>query len=1089
LVLGSLAQLEDALATDISRAKAAGPLAPATVLVDNSLLKQQLPRAMALRGAAHLNVRYVRPDELAQHLAAQAEGASPLPRLTRDAEQFLLRDVAATADGYFRTVAGRDGFTEALTRLFRELEMGGFGGESLRRALGAEANDASSKAGQLARLFDEYARRRSGFASRADAYAAARGTRLDGPLFVYGVWSPSKLQADLIEYVASLGEVTVYLPASQSAADDAHRAFRDRLSAIGATVDRLVSGAEHTQSQPAAEKPQPRPPAGSPQLSIFGSDGAPPSNNDHQPSSSRTSSATLPSLTPPVPTRLYSAPDTVREVWEAARWCLDRAREGVRFHEMAIVYRNRDPYRALVDEIFSEANITTYLHDGRLLSSHPWGRRLLMLLDLASEPDKFERAEVMEFLTETRLPRATRQRYEDVERGIFVRPSEWETYSREAGVVEGAEQWHERLQRLAGEKRETARDERFDFLAGVADRIEVFARFAADFHAALAARPAEATWDEHLRFMRGLAGAYAEDTGEILDALDDLKLVAAVRPRVTFAEFCRAVRDDLDWRDTTNVLHEPVREFGRRGVAVLDASSLRHLRFRAVWLLGVAERAWPPPARPDPLLLEHERRAINESGAGTLPLRTEPDTEALQFWLALQSASEHVALSYARADAGRSGKHLPSYFFRAVAESLAGVPLSLEQLEGSAHVTRIEAGRLAHDDVAASLSRAEYDRGLIRGAITHGDPASVAALGAESPSFAAAVAGRRARWSRSLTPQDGVAASGEAIAAARARSPFARGEPVSASRLEMYATCPYRYFLRYGLGIEPIEEPETVERMDHLQRGVLIHEILQRFLTRIGRDDPPREERRAEHLRILIEIARECGEERVRRGVTGRPLIWQRDRMEMEEDLDRWYGYEVREIGRSGLLPGAFEARFGRLPYGNEHEDPLSTDEPLALNIGGGTVLVHGRVDRIDWDGRKTQFRVIDYKTGKFYKGGLLDRGESLQLPLYLHAAARALGLTASAGEAQYFHATSRGDFKRRVVGGDEIESRRADLDQVLSTIERGVDEGFFAPNPLNNHCQWCDYKQVCPGNIEKIMERKAGDPRGDEYRALEEIL
>jgi CRISPR/Cas system-associated exonuclease Cas4 (RecB family) len=276
--------------------------------------------------------------------------------------------------------------------------------------------------------------------------------------------------------------------------------------------------------------------------------------------------------------------------------------------------------------------------------------------------------------------------------------------------------------------------------------------------------------------------------------------------------------------------------------------------------------------------------------------------------------------------------------------------------------------------------------------------------------------------------------------------------------------------------------------MDHLQRGVLIHEILQRFLERIGRDDPPSTDRRAEHLRILIEIARECSEERVQRGVTGRPLVWQMDRLAIEEDLDRWYGYEVRESARTGLLPGAFEARFGLLPYGNAHEDPLSSDEPLALEVAGAEMLVQGRVDRIDWDESQTRFRVIDYKTGKYSKGGFLDRGEALQLPVYLHAAARALGLPTSAGEAQYFYATSRGDFKRRAVRGDEMDARRVDLDRVLSTISNGVDEGFFAPNPKLNHCQWCDYRQLCDASIVKIMERKEGDPRGDEYRSLEEI-
>jgi RecB family exonuclease len=379
----------------------------------------------------------------------------------------------------------------------------------------------------------------------------------------------------------------------------------------------------------------------------------------------------------------------------------------------------------------------------------------------------------------------------------------------------------------------------------------------------------------------------------------------------------------------------------------------------------------------------------------------------------------------------------------------------------------------------------------MRLATSGASPAAVSAIGEEAPAFAAAVRARRERWSAQLTAFDGVVHSDEAAAAAAARSPFAKGDAVSASRLEMYATCPYRYFLRYGLGIEPVDEPETVDRMDHLQRGSLIHEILQKFLDRIGRDDPPADARRGEHLRILMEIARDSGEARVRRGVTGRPLIWQMDKLAIDEDLDRWYGYEVRDALSSSVLPGAFEARFGKMMYGLGDEDgSLSTDEPLQLLAGGRPIRLLGRIDRVDWDEERTRFRVIDYKTGKVNrkKSSFLERGEALQLPIYLHAAARMLDVPPEAGDAQYFYATSRGDFKRHTIDGPDITAKRGQFEQVLSTIAEGVDAGYFAPNPEHGHCQWCDYKDVCDTRIQRIMQRKAGDPRSNAYRALEEI-
>ncbi len=1046
IVTGTLAEIEEALRAAIAAAKRPDPLAPVTVAVDNVLLKQQLPRAFALRGTPHLNVRYVTIDELAVLMASQAPGAAARERLTRDAERFLVRAVAATADGYFRPVAGRDGFADALGRLIRDLELGGFTPDAF-----ASAALPRDKGRELAQLYREYHRRRGGAATRVEQYEAAGAAAPEGPLFVYGIWAPPEAQARFIERIAAGAAVTVFLPCAGFDADEAHAAFRARLLAAGA-IERAA---------PAT-----------------GSDGVARAIAD------RVFRAPGPPLDAPG-VALVSAPDTIREVWEAARWCLDRAREGIAFHEMAVAYRNRDPYRALVDEVFGEAGIGAYLHDGRLLSEHPLGRRVIALLELAERHASFERVQVMEFLTETLLPRTTAARYGR------VRPSEWEAHTREAGVIDGIDQWCGRLERLAAEKEASSHEEGREWLARTAASIRDLIAFMTDFHAALAERPDEASWDEHLTYLRALTERYADDVERIVDALADLRAIAAVRERVTFAEFARAVRDDLEQRDASAVLKEPERAFGRKGVAVVDASSLRHLRFRAVYLLGVAERAWPPPPRPDPLLLEHERAAINASGAGAVPLRTEPDAETLAFWLALQSATEHLALSYARADAGRSAKHLPSYFFRAVADALEGKRLTIEDLEWSACVRRIEAGRLAVDDLDASLSQPEYDRGLVRRS-AEAAGAVVAALARETPPLAAAVRARAARWSPALTPHDGVMSGEDAVAAARARSPFARGDAVSASRLETYATCPYRYFLRYGLSIEQVEEPEAIERMDHLQRGSLIHEILQRFMQAIGRGDPPARTRRTAHLPRLLTIARECGEDRVRRGVAGKPLIWERDRREIEEDLVRWYDREADAIAADpALLPGAHEARFGTMPYGDDDEDPqLSCDEPLAITVAGRTMRVLGRIDRIDWDDARTRYRVIDYKTGKFshVAGSFVARGEALQLPLYLLAASQMLGIAPDDGQAQYFHATGRGNFQRHTIDGATLRAGRAHFDQVLATIADGVDSGFFAPNPQRGHCQWCDYKDVCDRRIDRIAQRKRGDARGAAYAALEEI-
>ena len=557
---------------------------------------------------------------------------------------------------------------------------------------------------------------------------------------------------------------------------------------------------------------------------------------------------------------------------------------------------------------------------------------------------------------------------------------------------------------------------------------------------------------------------------------------------VSFEVFRRAVRDDLERRDESSVLGEPSRGFGREGVAVVDATSLRHLRFRAVYMLGVAERAWPPPPRPDPLLLEHERARLNDAGPGRVPMRTTPDEEPLTFWLGVQAAGEHLRLSYARSDSGGSGKHLPSYFFRAVAEALTGRRLTLAELDASEHVHRVEAGRLAHEDLAASLSSAEYDRGLMRAAVAANDAAPIEALRLDSEGSRGRCGRADARWSAALTPYDGVMTGGEALARA-AETQFGRAKAVSASRLEKYALCPYHYFVRYALGVDAVQEPEETEQIDALERGSLIHAILERFLAEIGRDDPPRPEARERHLEKLRAVAAEEGREREARGVTGRPLIWTMDQRQIEEDLVRWYAAEIAYAAGTALRPGAFEVAFGL-----DGEGALSTPEPVAIRAGGRELLLQGRIDRIDWDDARTAFRVIDYKTGKTRpkESAVFDAGTG---------AAAAAVPARGGGDARHGRGgrggavllreqrgrvPAEGDRGRaggaaaRRTGADPRDDRGWRRRRVLRA-EPGRQE---RPN-----CRWCDLKDVCDANIERIANRKSGDERGAAYVALGDIV
>ena len=72
-------------------------------------------------------------------------------------------------------------------------------------------------------------------------------------------------------------------------------------------------------------------------------------------------------------------------------------------------------------------------------------------------------------------------------------------------------------------------------------------------------------------------------------------------------------------------------------------------------------------------------------------------------------------------------------------------------------------------------------------------------------------------------------------------------------------------------------------------------------------------------------------------------------------------------------------------------EDPRSTDDAFQLDIGGESINVAGRIDRIDVGraGEKTVFNVIDYKSGRrpTLTSEKIESGERLQPALYVMAA------------------------------------------------------------------------------------------------------
>lgn len=1042
--------LEQALADAIRSAKTDDPLAPVTVLVGGTLLRPYLQRRMATLLGGHANVAFVTAAELAVQLGEQqvvADGRRPMPPL---AARILAGEVARDTPGYFEPVAHTTGFTNALHRVLRELTQAGVSAAQFAQAV-PDLPGTRAKHEALAALYAGYEAKRSGWYGPDECLLAADPRRLDTNLLVlHGVWELSGALQHALSDIAKEVPVLVLLP---EGSESGHHGGLVSTSAwadgIGATIaqppedERDATLLRHVQDHVLRAPLNPHPP---------------------------TADGTV---------QLVSAPDPTREVRAAARACLEWAAAGIPFHRMAIASRHADTYRPLVDSVFREAGIPVYLHEGTPLGEMPLGRRILGVLDVIDSG--LERRVLVDLLSDADLPEDTRDRYPGFS------PTRWDTLSRTAGIVGGIEQWRDRLEQLRIDREQRLSEDGSDapdWLIDEIERITSLGAFVNDLDAALNELPERASFGEHLEALERLLATYVSEVEPVLVALRSLARLDGITENLPFERFRDIVRSAIDGMRSDAVLGRRAGAFGRRGVNVLDVNSLRHLRFDAVVLLGLVERSWPSPVRQDPILLDRERAALSDATGAPLALRVlGGDPEPLQFIVAVQSATHHLQASYPRSDRAGGRAQLPSSFLRGLASAAIGQTVTAEHFDQlpTDLLRRERAAQAGVPSGQPALSESERRRSLLE----HEETAVLGrALLRQDERFARADQVERARASRELTVFDG-ALSPDVAEELLAHWSITR--PMAPTSLEGYAGCGMQFFLGRVLGVKTIEEPEAILTIDALTKGSLVHRVLERFMSELGTTDWPQASKRKKHLKRLLDIGAEECDGVEERGLTGYPMLWAADRRRVLEDLERWYDAEAE---RGNELPQrSYELRVGPVRRGETDPNPLSTDEPLTLEIDGREVRIQARIDRVEWDPGSGRFRIIDYKTGRVWtKDGDIAGGKSLQLPLYVRAAAHALSLDPADGDGEYFYITRDGGFTRVAFTRDDLAEQHEWVDHVLATLVSSVTSGVFAARPAEEReCGRCAFDALCDSRRMAQKQRKSRDPRVARLDALRE--
>ncbi len=699
---------------------------------------------------------------------------------------------------------------------------------------------------------------------------------------------------------------------------------------------------------------------------------------------------------------ILSAPDEGLECQEVARQLLRAAEQGTRWENMAVLLRQPEVYRASLQSALRRARIPAFFAETARLPNAQ-GRALLSLLECARENLSAQR--FAEYLSLARQLKT---------------PYRWEELLGAAWVIRTPERWRKRLRGLGQERRQQIaqlqRDEpdspKIHYYQDEVEQLRELEQFALPLIERMAGWQKARSWGEWLLEIGALARQTLSDPEVIEEKLEELHPLKDI-PDVSLTEVVSVLAPEL------SQLAVPPKGHRYGKVLIGGLEEARGREFELVILPGMAERRFPPPIQPDPLLgdqlLQH---ALRE--------------ERLAIELAL-GAGRQVCASYPRQDQQNGRPLLPSATFL----ELSGAPTYQQAIQEAAANGCLTPAWPAPQDPALAVDREEHALAWflrLRQQPVRGAGHFLLRL---SPFLAQAMRSRlrmdRPGWTRA----DG-----------RVNQPCPKptwpGErSFSPSTLQKFAVCPYQFWLYSAYRLGPRDRPQELEEMDPLTRGNFVHAVHARLVWRGPADLPTQ-------LGYLREESRKVAEEYADLLCPLVPRIFQDEVQQLTHEMEEWI--------RSNYDP-RWQARYAELAF--QLSDDLERDpasRPQAADLGRG-YRMRGSIDRVEVNAQG-QFKVVDLKTGRckipqIYR---LARGEALQPILYALAVQNALG--GPVQESRLDFMTLRGNFSRSSLS--DIGEARDLLYEALEGLQKAMQLGHLPAHPKLDGCRYCDYQAVC---------------------------
>lgn len=556
-------------------------------------------------------------------------------------------------------------------------------------------------------------------------------------------------------------------------------------------------------------------------------------------------------------------------------------------------------------------------------------------------------------------------------------------------------------------------------------------------------------------------------------------------------------------------------------VSFTAAHTSRFSNPKAIFVIGANEGVFPFAPKPSPLFSDKDterfRAADIEIGGS---MREKNSEERFVAYSVLSAAREKLYVTYPVASVSGSPLY-PSFAVKQLEGMFGDIKLTERELGTLFFCTNEQNGYYQY---IKSFRRNDSDIASLRAALEDFSPEN------------------RRRPHLADEPVKGR----HSLRKENAERLFGNNISLSASRLEDYRKCPFIYFCKKGLHIQPRQRVDVSAPA----KGTAIHYCLCEFLKEHDKDSFVKMERNDIAAIVSTKLDEYYSSDEVG-GSYGKTKRFLAAFGRMAETLtDIIYRLKL-EFSQSDFSPSSFEYT---LSYAEG-----SDEAPVTIQLPDKTrVSFVGAVDRIDTfikDGI-TYVRVVDYKTGsKAFSLADLYYGINMQMLLYIFAVTdpdaplnEGRYHEALPAGVLYMHAKDNvpslgraptedeklsyekkgckmdgivvadveiagamenglggtfipvrikndGDFysSSSVITEDQIAALRKYSAEILKETALGIKGGRIEADPLQNKgispCSYCDYSSVC-GNYPNIIHRDYEPDAADKMKAkLDEII